>query len=227
MASLRLLDHLISSFFFLLFFLHPFFYFRNADFYFCFFFFASAEELGGPGNSWLFPGARFFCTRYIYSETMFHGEKLSLPMGAAASIARVVRFYHRERRRRRRKVAKLFFSFSFVVVVVATTVAQKSRGCSSFLKATLRDLTWWHWEKKKINRAPSRTINTYVAASVHASSDFYLFLRLFYALIKYSTSPTLVGGPMNKRWTRRRWFVPFDFFLQKAGRWISSRTRAG
>lgn len=72
---------------------------------------------------------------------MFHGEKLSLPMGAAASIARVVRFYHRERRRRRRKVAKLFFSFSFVVVVVATTVAQKSRGCSSFLKATLRDLT--------------------------------------------------------------------------------------
>jgi hypothetical protein len=58
------------------------FYFRKCGF--LFFFFASAEELGGPGNSWLFPGARFFCTRYIYSETMFHGEKLSLPMGAAA-----------------------------------------------------------------------------------------------------------------------------------------------
>jgi hypothetical protein len=43
--------------------------------------------------------------------------------------------------------------------------------------------------EKKINRAPS-TINTYVAASVHASSDFYFF-DLLYALIKYSTSPTL------------------------------------
>jgi hypothetical protein len=71
--------------------------------------------------------------------------------------------------------------------------------------------------EKKINRAPS-TINTYVAASVHASSDFYFF-DLLYALIKYSTSPTLgwagqwiKDGPEEDGSYRL-------IYLQKAGRW--------
>lgn len=51
--------------------------------------------------------------------------------------------------------------------------------------------------KKKINRAPSSTINTYVAASVHASSDFYLFLRLFLRIDQIFDKSD-VGGRANE-----------------------------
>lgn len=85
----------------------------------------SKRKWAVPGNSWLFPGARFFCTRYIYRDYVSRREAVT-PDGGCCSILPLELYVFTTGKEEEEKSSETFFLFFLLLLLLLQQQSPKS-----------------------------------------------------------------------------------------------------